>query len=199
MANYLCIHPAPDSHIDFIRRHPDTVWAYIEGERPEPAPQDAKQPGFWRRLMGSAPSSPPPTDVPDDWPVGERLPIGPEINHRNVDLYHLILNGTTEFVDGSGSIFQTWLTNDQHSAIDLTGDHEHFAFKSGQIPAFVELLEAVDAAAVKARFTQWLRAAGDDYDPSDEECEEIAREFRDFAAAARDAVAKSQGLIWVSR
>ena len=124
--------------------------------------------------------------------------IGPEINHRNVDLYHLILNGTADFVNGSGSIFQTWLTNKRHSAIDLTGDNEHFAFKSDQIPSLVDLLFKVDAAAVKSRFTQWLRSKGDNYDPADDECEEMAQEFSAFAAAAQEAVHNSQGLIWIS-
>ena len=89
--------------------------------------------------------------------------IGPEINHRNVDLYHLILNGAADFVTGSGSIFQTWLetaSNRTHAAIDITGDNEHFAFHSGQLPELAELLSSVDAESVRSRYTQWLRANG---------------------------------------
>ncbi len=127
--------------------------------------------------------------------------IGPEINHRNADLFHLILNGTQDFVTGSGSIFQTWLqsANDRtHSAIDLTGDNEHFAFYSKQLPDLAALTAAVDINAVIARFTQWLRSNGDDYTPSDVECDTMAKEFAAFTAGIQEAISKSHGLIWVS-
>jgi hypothetical protein len=149
---------------------------------------------LWQRIIGTSPT-PPDFVVPSGWPTKQPAMIGPEINHRNVDLYHLILNGTTDFVQGSGSIFQTWLTAD-HSAIDLTG--EDYAFKSHQLPALVRLLMKVDVKAVKAGFVQWLSAQGDNYTPSDEECGEIAREFRSFAKDVQHASEQSLGLIWIS-
>lgn len=197
MANYLCIFAAPDSHIDFIRDNPDSLWAYVEGQYPEISTLPPKR-SLWQRLTGATPPARPQPVIPDDWPGNEPTMIGPEINHRNVDLYHLILNGTADFVGGSGSIFQTWLTNKKHSAIDLTGDNQHFAFKSDQIPSLVDLLSKVDAAAVKSRFTEWLRSKGETYDPSDEECEEMAQEFKSFAQSAQEVVNNSHGLIWIS-
>jgi hypothetical protein len=173
------------------------LWAYVDGKRPQISTTPPKR-SLWQRLTGTTPATNPPPVVPDDWPENEPAMIGPEINHRNVDLYHLILNGTADFVDGSGSIFQTWLTNRRHSAIDLTGDNEHFAFKSDQISSLVDLLSKVDAGAVKSRFTEWLRSNGDRYNPSDDECEEMAQEFRFFAQAAQEVVDNSQGLIWIS-
>ena len=124
--------------------------------------------------------------------------IGPaECIHRNVDLYHLILNGTADFVVGSGSIFQTWLTNEQHSAIVLIHG-EVFAFKNHQIPELLRLVSGVTAELVQARFTQWLRNTGDkDYSPGIEESEETASEFRKFGEALQEAVKKSHGLVWV--
>jgi hypothetical protein len=197
MANYLCIFAAPDSHIEFIRANPDSLRDYVDGKRPRISTTPPKH-TLWQRLTGARPATKPPLVIPEDWPENEPTMIGPEINHRNVDLYHLILNGTADFVAGSGSIFQTWLTNKRHSAIDLTGDNEHFAFTSDQIPALVDLLSKVDVDAVKSRLTQWLRSKGEDYDPADDECEEVAQEFSAFAAAAREAAKNSQGLIWIS-
>lgn len=197
MADYLVIFAAPNSHIEFIKSNPDSLWSYVDGERPQISPTPPKR-GLWQRLTGTTPSCEGLSQIPEDWPEEAPTMIGPEINHRNVDLYHLILNGTTEFVEGSGSIFQSWLTNDRHSAIDLTGDHEHFAFKANQISSLVELLSKVDADAVKSRFRQWLRSKGDDYEPRDDECEEMLRELNSLTKAAREAVNKSQGLIWIS-
>lgn len=172
VANYFCVFAAPDSHIEFLTQHPSTIFEYAEGQPPEP-PQattpkrTAKpKPTFWQRLFGTSPmptSSPPPEPVPmaelvppDDWPSERPPEIGPaECTHGNVDLYHLILNGTTEFVKGSGSFFQTWLTNDQHSAIII--NVEAFAFKSHQIPELLQLVSGVTVELVQSRFTQWLR------------------------------------------
>lgn len=198
MANYLCVFPASDSHIDFIREHPKTLWQYVQGNPPELPETATPKATLWQRITGSAPVASPPPTTPGDWPTEERAPIGPEINHRNVDLHHLILNGTADPVEGSGTIFQTWVVVGNHAAIDLTGQNEHFAFKSPQIPSLAELLSKIDATSVKTRFTQWLRSQGDSYQPSEEECEDIAKEYKAFAEAARSVAQNHQGLIWVS-
>ena len=197
MANYLCIYPAPDSHIEFICAHPESLWQYVEGQRPNVSESKQAPPSVWQHLAGMFRSAPG-RKVPVDWPSGERKPIGPEINHRNVELHHLILNGTAELVDGSGSIFQTWFAK-SHSAIDITGDRDYFAFKSNKLPALAELALRIDGPTVKVRFTQWLRNNGDRYEPSDEECNEIAKEYQSFAESLREAVHKGYGLIWVSQ
>ncbi len=201
MTNYLCVFPASDLDIDFLVGNPETFYAYIEGERPTIVEIPPPKPTLWQRLTGNIPKSKAPPEIPIDWPKSEPVIIGPEINHRNVDLYHLILNGTTEFVTGSGSIFQTWLENFSertHSAIDLTGDNDHFAFHSDQLPDLLDLISSVDAEKVMSCFLQWLQANGDGYTPSQEECDEIANEFKHFADCTREAISKSYGLIWIS-
>lgn len=198
MANYLKVLVAPDSHIDFIRDHPGSLWAYVDGEHPDASALAPPKPSLWRRMTRTAPPPPPTPEIPEDWPVEEAAMIGPEINHRNVDLYHLILNGTPDFVDGSGCIFQTWLTLKKHSAIDLAGDNENFAFKSLQLPELVDLLSKVDAAAARSGMTQWFRAKGDSYEPDEDECEDTAEEFKAFASEIQKAVDNSHGLIWIS-
>ncbi|QDT36531.1 hypothetical protein [Stratiformator vulcanicus] len=195
MATYLCIFVAPDHHIDFIKSNPDSLWAYVEGSMPEIQPKRLKR-TLWQRLTGQSVAKQPAAVVPEDWPDSEAIMIGPEVNHRNVDLYHLLLNGTSEFVDGSGSIFQTWLTNHKHSAINLTG--EDYAFKSEQLPKLAKLIAAVDPPAIKSRYTEWLRTQGETFEPSDDECDELVKEFSDFADSTRDVVNRHLGLIWVS-
>lgn len=201
MADYLYIFPADDSHIDFMVENPETLWSYIDGQYPAISETLLPAPTLWQRLTGNVPKPKATLEVPSNWPDSEPTAIGPEINHRNVDLYHLILNGTTEFVTGGGSIFQTWLEawkNRTHSAIDITGDFEHFAFYSNQLPILLDVILSVDTEKVMVCFNQWLRAKGEDYTPSKKECEEIANEFAQFANSTRKAISEAEGLIWIS-
>ena len=196
MANYLFIFSAPDAHIDFLQKYPDSLRDYVAGRRPKIVPPTDWKPTFWQRLFGASPPRQPVArgEIPDDWPVSEPKMIGPNINHRNVDLYHSILNGTADYVDGSGSIFQTWFMA-KHSAIDLTG--EDYAFKSDQVPALLPLLSRVDRERVKAVFTKWLRKKSDSYSPTDDACDAFVEEFKAFELGVTDAVNRSHGLIWV--
>lgn len=145
---------------------------------------------------------PPPTPtVPDAWPTSECQLIGEAVNHRNVELFHLILNGSKEFVSGSGAFFQAWLESGgtyKHSAIDLTHGNQDFAFKSDQVPELAALLSRVNMDMVKSGFSEWLHSRGELYDVSDEECTEIFEEFKIFATTANMAVEQSLGLMWVS-
>lgn len=200
MALYFHVFPASDPHIDFIAENPTALYPYADGQLPDLAPGTLK-PTLWQRITGKFPRPEAVPEIPADWPTTEAATIGPEINRRNVDLYHLLLNGTTDFVTGSGSIFQTWLETSEdssHSAIDLTGDNEHFAFHSHQLADLIALLSLIDSDAVLSRFTEWLRARGDDYTPSQSECSEMAAELSQFASAIRVAADESKGLIWIS-
>ncbi len=200
MANYLCVFSAPDVHINFIAENPESLYAYVEGHLPDLNLPTPPKKTLWQRLTGKVPSSETPSELPVDWPTREASMFGPEINHLNVDLYHLILNGTTDFVTGSGSIFQTWLQtpyDNTHSAIDLTGDNENFAFRSNQLPELLSLLSSIEPDKVRECYTQWLSSVGDDYVPSSSECSDIAIEISEFTSAIREAVNKSHGLIWI--
>jgi len=201
VATYLCVFPVSDSHIDFIVENPDTLYAYVDGQSPTITSAPPAKPTLWQRLTGNTPEPKATSEIPANWPDSEATMIGPEINHRNVDLFHLILNGTTDFVTGSGSIFQAWLepqSDRTQASIDVTGDNEHFAFHSDQLPALLELTSSVDVERATTCFIQWLRANGDDYTPSEDECDEMVSEFVQFGDSIRAAISKSQGLIWIS-
>lgn len=200
MATYLDIVPAPDSHIEFICQHPQTFLAYLEGEQPdlrEPAPK----PTLWQRLTGRLPLAPVPAKVPEDWPTTECMIIAGVANHRNVDLFHRILNGTDEFVSGSGSLFQTWLESGdtrKHTALDLTNVNENFAFKSDQVGELAGLLSQVNMDKVRDGFQHWLRQQGESDDVSDEECADILEEFQRFAEIAKKAIEQSKGIMVIA-
>ncbi len=201
MANYFCILPVPDAHIDFIHEHPQTLSDYLNGEAPDFKPAIAPKPSLWQRITGNVPVAPAPPAIPTDWPTSECQLIGEAVNHRNVDLFHLILTGSTEFVSGSGAFFQTWLESGstrQHNAVDLTHVNEDFAFKSGQVPELAALLSQVNMDDVKLRFSEWLHSQGESNDVTDEDCTEIFEEFKTFAATANSASQQTRGLIWIS-
>jgi hypothetical protein len=196
MANYLCIFPAPDSHINFLTKNPDSLWNYVEGQKPEP--QLPQKEGFLKRLFGGSKDPSAAAAIPDDWPFEEAEMIGPEINHRNVDLYHRILNGGEEFVSGAGTIFQTWLAPRNHAAIDIGGCGENFAFTSDLIPDLQSLASLVDPSRVTEQYSAWLRKQSKEQVPTFEECEEIAKEFSDLSKELQTVVASQMGIIWIS-
>ena len=196
MANYLYILAAPDSHIDFLANHPETLLNYVDGRQPDP-PVPKKR-GIFQMLFGGASVPSTTTAIPQDWPTEEAKMIGPEVNARNVGLYHRILNGGEEFVTGAGTIFQTWLDPRNHAAINIDGRGENFAFTSGLIPELHRLTSLVDTGRVKDQYSAWLRKEGDDHVPDIEECEEFAREFADLSEKLRSVAAAQLGIIWIS-
>jgi hypothetical protein len=195
MANYLYILAAPDSHIEFLANYPDTLLSYVDGRQPNP-PAPRKR-GIFQRLFGGANIPSTTAAIPQDWPIQEAGLIGPEINHRNVSLYHQILNGGEELVTGAGTIFQTWLDPLNHAAINIDGHGENFAFTSDLIPELLRLTALVDTSRVRDQYSAWLRKKGDDHVPGVEECEIMAKEFADFSDELRSVVAAQMGIIWV--
>jgi hypothetical protein len=197
MANYLCIIPALDSHIEFIHTHPQALSAYLDGEQPD-LKESPPKPSLWQKLTGRLPEATPPPETPDGWPTSECMLVGDAVNHRNVDLFHRILNGTDKLVTGGGTLFQTWLESGdapKHSAIDLTRASEDFAFMSDQVAEIAEQLSRIDLDMVRTGFQQWLTQQGKTYEVSDDECVDILDEFKRFADSAKEAVQQSKGLM----
>lgn len=124
--------------------------------------------------------------------------IGPEINHRNVDLYHRILNGGEEFVSGAGTIFQTWHTPRNHGALNIGGDGENFAFTSELIPPLQRLVSRVDPIRVNEQYSAWLKKEGKDHVPGSEECEYFVKQFADLSQELQAIVAAGYGIMWIS-
>ena len=113
MAHRFGAFSVPDSHVSFLSQHHNLVHDYLEGVRPNGEIAD---------------------QLPSDWPAQPLESLGSwSINHRNVDLYHWILNGGPELASGGGSIFQTWYEPDQHSALKLDKYNERFAFHANQL------------------------------------------------------------------
>jgi hypothetical protein len=196
MANYLCIFSAPDPHIMFLAANPEALWNYVDGQRPEPP--TPKRPGLFDKLFGRSSGPAPTTEIPNDWPPKEARMIGPEINHRNVYLYHRILNGGEEFVSGAGTIFQTWLTPRNHGAITIGGNGETFAFTSEIIPSLQQLVSRVDPVRVNQQYSSWLKKKGQKHVPRTDECEEFAKEFTELSQELQAVVAAGNGIVWIS-
>lgn len=192
MANYLCIFSAPNEHIAFLMQHPETTYNYYLGDPPEFEESSASLvSNLLQKLFGSNTNTPPSPAVPDDWPTEEREIFGPEVNHRNVDLFHCILNNTNESVSGSGSLFQTWFSP-THSAIELDG--ESFAFKSEQLPELLDLVKAVTPESVQKS----CPLSSQNYEPDLEEAQMIVDEFQHFAQSLEKTIQQGHGIIWVS-
>ena len=196
MANYLCNFSAPDPHIEFLASNPEALWNYIDGQKPDP-PTPEKT-GIFKKLFGGAGGPMSTTEIPNDWPTEEARMIGPEINHRNVDLYHRILNGGEHFVSGAGTIFQTWLAPRNHDAVDIGRDGENFAFASELVPDLQRLLSRVDPIRVNEQYSAWLKKEGKEHIPWTEECELFAKEFLELSQELQAIIEAGNGIIWVS-
>jgi len=186
MVQYLWMFPTADVQIDFMRKYPKTILNYIEGNPP------AREQGSISKLLGIKAA------IPKNWPTEEPRALELEITHRNVSLYHLLLNGTQDSTSGAGSIFQTWFM-DTHDAIDLSGYGEEFAFYARQIPELLHIVERVKPEDIQPRFSQWLRKQGDEREPTPEECRELWQSIDNLRQGAAQTVTDKLGLIWVSR
>ena len=167
----------PDSHVVLLHRHPGLVNEYLEGIPPN-------------HDVGPTPS---------DWPAQRPESLGSwGINHRNADLYHWILNGDAELVNGAGSIFQTWYEPDQSpAALKLDKYNERFAFRANQLAELSALLITVDKDRVYRSFCDWLKSQGKAFDHIDlYACEPFVEEFGSFSQGIEQAINRGYGLIW---
>lgn len=196
MANYLCVFSAPDEHINFIKKYPEVLFNYVEGEPPVFDPP--KKPGFLLRLIGAKQPEAEEPKIPIDWPVKEVEMYGPEVNHRNVDLFHIFLNGSTEHVTGAGTFYQTWLTTKHDTAIDLTNVNENFAFYSDDIPELLELVKKIDRDRIQQACSLWTGSSQGKWEPDEDDCDLLMEEFSDFIQGLETAVKDNNGIIWIS-
>ena len=185
MANHFKIYSATDTQIDFMQQYPETIANFIDGE-----PAQLKQ-GVMSRVLGKKPELPPgwPTIVPD--------PIDVEINHRNVTLYHLLLNGTADKVVGPGSLFQTWFSA-EYSAIELDIQAGAYALKSDQTSQLYQLVCGVQLKDIPPRFAQWLKSEHQDAEnPTADECNMLWRDMVNLKQGLELSVKVGAGIIWL--
>jgi len=199
MTNLFIMFSAPAHHIEFMRKHPGTAGYYREGEPPETPTITPKRLSWFDRLMGKKPEPPPPPpapiEAPADWPRQPASEPDIEVNHRNIDLYHRILNGTPEPVTGAGSIFQTQF-HGTHDATPLDDCAQDFAFFPEQLPQLLSLVEAVTPESLRHAFHEWCKAKGEDHEPTLEEAIGMHEELMGFAGYLKAAIAKKHGLVW---
>lgn len=199
MSNPFIVFSAPASHIEFMRKHPETSGYYYAGELPQAETIEPKPPSWLDRLRGRKPEPPPPPpevpEPPADWPRQPPSVLDIEINDRNVDLYHWILNKTRDPVAGAGSIFQTKY-HDQHDATRLDDHDQDFAFYPDQLPELLSLVEAVTPESLHHAFYEWCKVKGKDHEPTLQEATEMHQEFVTFRDFLQAAIARNHGLVW---
>jgi hypothetical protein len=182
MATYMMFYVAPDSHMEFLKGNPTAFDSYLAGEIP-----DLSQ-GFFSRLMGKQER-----ELPDDWPSHELEAYSPEISHRQVNVFHYLLNGTNDFVENVGSVFQTWF-KPRHNSPVIVIDGENFAFLSKDVRQLLSLIEGLTPELKRDRLDSSDVASeiqgGSDF---------VVSAFDVIEKACKEAVSKEQGLLWTNR
>ena len=193
MALCLNVFALPNEHILFLKEYPLVVDDYIYGESPEIEVKKPKFRSFFAKFTKEKSQC-----LPNNWPTSEVKMIGPLANHRNIELYHYILNGTNKSVEGSGSLFQTWFDLNQHSAIKMDNSNGNYAFNSEQLPDLFTLLNGLNDKVITKRFDEWLSIN----DVSDKPNELVYKEVIDgcvsFKEGVAEAVEKGLGLMWTA-
>ncbi len=183
MASYMFFHVLPDSHIEFLSEHPDTFRSYLEGSQPR------IRKSLLDRVLGRKVDS----SIPEDWPQGELEGYCPEINHRQVECFHYLLNGTRDRVEHSGCVFQTWFAPRARS-VAVTIDGENFALESEFVPSLGERIRGISEDELFRRYAE----AVDDASLDTVGREFLLDAFRTIVSACDSAIEKRQGLMWTA-
>jgi len=179
MALGFLVSVVPDSHISYLQQHPGFVHSYLDGVSPPEAELSAPLPEWWPSQAPKCLSS---------WSV----------NHRNTDLYHWILNGGPDLVDGGGAIFQTWYEPSHAAAVvKLDAYNERFGLYSPQIDELAALVSAVNLNSVLEAFIAWCKSQGKSWENLDEyACEPFVMEFKALGYLLAEAKKNGFGIIW---
>lgn len=177
MADCFLVCAAPDAHISYLQQHQGLVHAYLDGA-PPPDPT-VPLPEWW-------PKQPPKSH--DAW----------DLNYRNADLYHWILNGGPDLVSGGGAIFQTWYEPDYSTlVVKLDKYNERFAFHSAQVGELASLVAEVNIKSALKAFIGWSARQGRRYENLNESaCESFIIEFKSLGELLGEAKHKGHGIIW---
>jgi hypothetical protein len=179
MATGFLVCTAPDSHIDFLQEHQGSVHFYLDGTFPPELRSSQSVPEWWPQARPK---------MLDSW----------NVNYRNTDLYHWILNGKPELVSGPGSIFQSWHAP-AHPAVHVKLDkhNERFALCSEHIEGLSLLASRVNVGAVLDAFTEWCKSQGKEWRNLDHQaCEPFVEEFVALGNLLAEALQRKQGIIW---
>ena len=183
MALYMIFHALPDSHIDFLSEHREAFRPYMEGRPPE------LRRSLLDRLLGRDVDP----VVPDDWPCQVLEGVCPEVNHRQVEYFHYILNGTRDKVGHAGCVFQTWFAP-RFETVVVTLDGENFALRSDEVPQLKARIEAVSEVEMLRRYEQVVGEPA----ASQADREFLREAFAQMLSACEQAISSGKGLMWTA-
>lgn len=117
----------------------------------------------------------------------------PGPNHLNVQTFHLILNGTTDFVGGPCGVFETWFRRLDYLHQYLTD--EAVAMNSDDVNALLSALKALDETTIRQRWYDWKVShhVEEEYD----EESFFPDSFRCLREFSERAVSERKALVWV--
>ena len=183
MALYMFFHVVPDSHLEFLSKHPETFRKYLEGREPE------VHSSLLDKMFGREVN----LDLPNHWPQNELQGFCPEVNHRQVEYFHYLLNGTKDRVHHSGCIFQTWF-DPGFKSVAITIDGENFALRSEFILSLKEQIQNISEDEMFDRY----RKAVDDVGMDESDKNFLTDAFREISSACDKALEKREGLMWTA-
>jgi hypothetical protein len=142
--------------------------------------------------------------------LDDHEPAGSGPNHRNMDIFHFILNGTEEPVSGIKGIFENL---DDACAIAL--GEEATAITSESTRQLLKALRKLDETTIRKRWSRWIKLKGlveDENEPALNDAEKMKRKarraeeeadryFHDSFAGLTQLCeeAEGQGLLWTWR
>ena len=183
MALYMFFHVVPDSHIEFLSKHSETFRPYMEGREPE----------FRRSLFDKLFGREVELNLPNNWPRNELEGFCPEVNHRQIEYFHYLLNGTQDRVHHSGCIFQTWF-DPRFKSVAVTIDGENFALKSEDILDLKERIQNISEDELFGRY----RKVVDDPSMFTSDKAFLTDAFNEISSACDKALEKKEGLMWTA-
>jgi hypothetical protein len=169
----------PDHHIEFLEKHPQYLADYLEGKQP-----NTKR-GLFSRLFCSV-NTP---EIPPDWPK-QVHDHSTEINHRQVEYLHYLLNGTESEIANAGCLFQTWF-KPHATCCAVAIDDSNFAFKSAQVSELKSIMMSISDDVIFRRYQEKI-----DDDITDDDKEFVLNIFDDLNIICDESISKKQGIIW---
>ena len=117
-------------------------------------------------------------------------------NHRNVEIFHFLLNGTRASVPGPLGLFLTWLGDVEVDA-SYRIDDESFGMVSSDVTALVSALEDLTDERIRERWRQWQEQKGIDPE-KDGDLDFFPVSFGLFRKYCTQAMHSGKAIVWVA-
>ena len=122
----------------------------------------------------------------------EPAPFG--ANHRNIEKFHFLLNGTEAFVGGPRGIFESWFRPEQFAPYRI--NDEAYGMPSTDVTQLLLAVSDLSDATLEQRWGEWRASHGihgKDDDPS-----YFPESFAALKRLCSEAAAKQHALVWVA-